>query len=134
MLKNLCSFIVVILSGAHSVGHVHTQFSGFGFPDSLDELEQASTTNAWDESPWLFDSLYYDSLAGEFWLNNVNTANTNVIPNLGGTANSLPAGSIPNNAGTNFWGVQVAQGTLLQQPACAIVGRVGVPGSPPGVY
>ena len=55
----------VILSGAHSVGHVHTQFSGFGFNDNLAALEADPTTNAWDETPWIFDNVYYDSLALE---------------------------------------------------------------------
>lgn len=55
----------VILSGAHSVGHVHTQFSGFGFNDDLKALEADPETNAWDETPWTFDNVYYDSLAGE---------------------------------------------------------------------
>ena len=94
-------------------------------------LEQFPTTNAWDESPWLFDNMYYDSVAGEFWLNNVNTDSTNVLPNLGGTAGSLPAGSVPSNAGTNFWAVQIAKGVALSQPACAIPGLPNVPGSPP---
>ena len=55
----------VVLSGAHSVGHVHTQFSGFGFNDDLKALEAEPLTNAWDESPWTFDNEYYDSLALE---------------------------------------------------------------------
>ena len=123
--------MLVVLSGAHSVGHVHTQFSGFGYADPLAELEQAALTNAWDESPWIFDNLYFDSVVGEFWLNNVNTVKSNVIPNVGGTPNSLPAGTVPNNAGTNFWAVQIAKGVALSQPACAIPGLPNVPGSPP---
>ena len=55
----------VVLSGAHSVGHVHTQFSGFGFNDNFATLEVNPLNNAWDESPWLFDNVYFDSLAGE---------------------------------------------------------------------
>ena len=124
--------LVVILSGAHSVGHVHTQFSGFGNPDGLDMLEQFPATNAWDESPWLFDNMYYDSVVGEFWLNNINTVSSNVIPNLGGTPNSLPGGSVPSNAGTNFWAVQVAKGVAVSLPACFTPGLLNVPGSPPG--
>ena len=120
----------MVLSGAHSVGHVHTQFSGFGHPDTLDQLEQVATTNAWDESPWIFDNLYFASVVGEFWLNNVNTVNANVIPNLGGTNNSLPAGSIPSNAGSNFWAVQVAQGAPQLAPACAAIGLPNIPGAP----
>ena len=122
--------IIVVLSGAHSVGHVHTQFSGFGHEDPLNDLEQDSTTNAWDESPWVFDSLYYDSLAAEFWLNTVELTTTNVIPNMGGTPNSLPPGSIPDNSGVNFWNVQVAQGKLQSVPACVEVGNPSIPGSP----
>ena len=121
---------MVVLSGAHSVGHVHTQFSGFGHEDPLNDLEQDSTTNAWDESPWVFDSLYYDSLAAEFWLNTVELTTTNVIPNMGGTPNSLPPGSIPDNSGVNFWNVQVAQGKLQSVPACVEVGNPSIPGSP----
>ena len=55
----------VVLSGAHTVGHVHTQFSGFGFNDDLAVLENNPLTNAWDETPWTFDNVYYDSLAEE---------------------------------------------------------------------
>ena len=55
----------IILSGAHTVGHVHTQFSGFGHNDNLATLETDPLTNAWDETPWTFDNFYYDSLAGE---------------------------------------------------------------------
>ena len=55
----------VVLSGAHSVGHVHTQFSGFGFNDNFATLELNPLNNAWDESPWIFDNVYYDSLIGE---------------------------------------------------------------------
>ena len=79
----------------------------------------------------MFDNLYYLSLAGELWINNVNTVNKNVIPNLGGTNNSLPAGSIPSNAGTNIWAVQVAPGVQQPFPACAAVGLPSIPGSPP---
>ena len=123
--------MLVILSGAHSVGHVHTQFSGFGFNDSLEQLEQAALTNAWDESPWVFDNMYYDSVAAEPWLNIVNPDSTNVIPNMGGSVNSLPAGSVPSNAGTNFWAVQVAKGIFAVAPACLVPGK-NFPGSPPG--
>ena len=112
---------------------MHTQFSGFGFPDTLDQLEQVSTINAWDETPWVFDNLYYSSVAAEPWMNIVNTVKTNAIPNLGGTTNSLPAGSIPDNTGTNFWSVQDAKGVFLTAPACSEAG-LGVPGSPPRKY
>ena len=122
--------IVVILNGAHSVGHVHTQFSGFGFPDTLNQLEQAALTNAWDESPWIFDNLYFHSLAEELWLNNINSVNANVIPNVGGAANSLPPGSIPSNAGTNFWAVQIALGVQQPVPACSVSGQSNIPGAP----
>ena len=55
----------VVLSGAHSTGHVHTAFSGFGFNDNLAALADDPLTNAWDETPWVFDNLYFDSLAIE---------------------------------------------------------------------
>jgi hypothetical protein len=56
---------IVVLSGGHSVGHVHTQFSGFGFAETASTYEKNPQTNAWDETPFLFDNEYYDSLAEE---------------------------------------------------------------------
>ena len=65
----------VVLSGAHSTGHVHTAFSGFGHNDNLATLELDPLTNAWDETPWVFDNLYFDSLAIE-----VNKYTTLLVP------------------------------------------------------
>ena len=57
------------LSGAHSVGHVHPEFSGFGHPESATMttaiLDANPTLNAWDKSPDVFDNQYYQSLIGE---------------------------------------------------------------------
>lgn len=54
-----------ILLGAHTVGHVHRQHSGFG-------LLNASTNiviNAFDTTPTVFENLYYDSLIRPNWVN-----------------------------------------------------------------
>ena len=59
----------VVLSGGHTVGHVHTEFSGFGYQDSETERRANPTTNAWDESPGDFDHEYFESLIEEPWLN-----------------------------------------------------------------
>ena len=55
----------VVLNGAHSVGHVHTAFSGFGNNDDLQKLAADPLINSWDESPWTLDNMYFDSLAAE---------------------------------------------------------------------
>ena len=60
---------LVTLSGAHSVGHVHPEFSGFGHPESATmttaQLDANPTLNAWDKSPDIFDNQYFQSLIGE---------------------------------------------------------------------
>lgn len=52
----------VALLGAHTVGHVHPQFSGFGSQDDIQYLSTNYADNAWDESPSTFDNQYYQSL------------------------------------------------------------------------
>ena len=59
----------VALFGGHSVGHVHIEFSGFGYQDSEAERRASPTINAWDESPGDFDNEYFESLIQEPWLN-----------------------------------------------------------------
>ena len=58
-----------ILIGAHTVGHVHTEFSGFGFLDTEAVRQDRPTENAWDESPNRFDHQYFLSLEIELWQN-----------------------------------------------------------------
>eukprot|EP01038_Epipyxis_sp_PR26KG_P012773 gene12773-17125_t len=112
----------VVLSGAHSVGHTHTQFSGFGHGDSLATLESNPLTNAWDESPFIFDNLYYDSLAGEFWLNNDFEADVIGTDLKGATA----TGDAAKNKGSNFWAVQVVSGVPQPVPQCELDGTCGL--------
>jgi len=54
----------VTLIGAHTLGHVHTQFSGYGF-----NVTAASSTlvNAWDNTPTVFDNQYYQSMLNIPW-------------------------------------------------------------------
>ena len=52
----------VTLLGAHSIGHVHTEFSGFGNEDDIQYRSMNYAENAWDESPNAFDNQYYKSL------------------------------------------------------------------------
>jgi len=59
----------VALFGGHTVGHVHTEFSGFGYQDSEAERKANPSTNAWDETPGDFDNEYFESLINEPWLN-----------------------------------------------------------------
>ncbi len=65
----------VALLGAHTVGHVHPQYSGFGNKDDENFFHIRYADNAWDESPELFDNQYYRSLLMELWQNEINTEN-----------------------------------------------------------
>jgi hypothetical protein len=66
----------VLLLGAHTVGHVHPDRSGFGFDEfhidhqlflddgeyRFEKIEPDVTVNAWDETPAHFDNYYYEHL------------------------------------------------------------------------
>eukprot|EP01038_Epipyxis_sp_PR26KG_P004948 gene4948-6921_t len=52
------------LFGAHTVGHVHTANSGYGFPTIA-----SVKTNAWDTTPHIFDNGYYISMLNIGWRN-----------------------------------------------------------------
>jgi len=59
----------MVLQAAHTVGHVHPEFSGFGIKSALRTLSANPNTNAWEESPWIFDNMYFASLVNEPWVN-----------------------------------------------------------------
>jgi hypothetical protein len=50
----------VTLMGGHSVGHVNNEFSGYGYNESSPNA--TVLTNAWDDTPTVFDNNYYKSL------------------------------------------------------------------------
>ena len=53
------NFCIVVLSGAHTIGHVHA--SGYnGHPGA--DMSQDATINAWDQTPTLFDNGYFVQL------------------------------------------------------------------------
>ena len=52
----------VALVGAHTVGHVHPEHSGYGTSDDLSYFTVNYAENAWDESPEAFDNQYHKSL------------------------------------------------------------------------
>ncbi len=52
----------VALIGAHTVGHVHPDHSGYGSREDESYLMLNIADNAWDESPDVFDNEYYKSL------------------------------------------------------------------------
>ena len=54
---------VVTLIGAHTLGHVHTENSGYGLPNAAANI----LTNAWDSTPTVFDNQYYKSLLNVGW-------------------------------------------------------------------
>jgi catalase (peroxidase I) len=56
----------VTLSGAHSIGHVHPEFSGYGTAPTPTAVasDNGLITNAWDPTPQTFDATYYRSLVG----------------------------------------------------------------------
>ena len=53
----------VTLIGAHTLGHVHTEFSGYGLPNANTNI----LINAWDTTPTVFDNQYYKSLLNVAW-------------------------------------------------------------------
>jgi len=53
-------FSIVTLNGAHTLGHVHLQNSGY----SVERFPKSITVNAWDSSPTKFDNLYFQNLIG----------------------------------------------------------------------
>ncbi len=52
------------LSGAHTLGHTHIANSGFGFLPSevVSDKSNATTLNAWDATPNLFDNEFFVSM------------------------------------------------------------------------
>ena len=53
---------LVLLLGAHTLGHVHVDMSGYGFIDKNSSSSinaDVLTANAWDNTPDVFDSRYY---------------------------------------------------------------------------
>lgn len=48
----------ITLLGAHTLGHVHPQFSGYGRVTNLNNI----TANSWDPTPYAFDNQYYKML------------------------------------------------------------------------
>jgi catalase (peroxidase I) len=55
----------IVLTGAHTVGHVHPEHSGFGIVATLAQLINAVHANGWDETSNIFDNQYFTSLIGE---------------------------------------------------------------------
>jgi len=53
-------FSIVTVIGAHTLGHVHLQNSGY----SVERFPKSITVNAWDSSPAKFDNLYFQNLIG----------------------------------------------------------------------
>ena len=55
--------IVVLLSGAHTLGHVNPEHSGYdghpGWKPSDYPRANPNTVNAWDQTPTVFDNDYY---------------------------------------------------------------------------
>jgi hypothetical protein len=50
---------VVTLLGAHTLGHVHVAFSGYGFANATTTTAANILTNAWDNTPSVFDNNYF---------------------------------------------------------------------------
>jgi hypothetical protein len=51
-------FSPVTLIGAHTLGHVDTSNSGYGFKVDTEGVQHVDR-NAWDETPAQFDNLYF---------------------------------------------------------------------------
>ena len=50
---------LVLLLGAHTLGHVHVDISGYGFVTNNSSNVDVLTANAWDNTPDVFDNRYY---------------------------------------------------------------------------
>ena len=48
--------------GAHTVGHIHTTASKFGY--IVEDLSADVQTNAWDPTPFRLDNHYYQNIIG----------------------------------------------------------------------
>jgi hypothetical protein len=55
----------VTLLGAHSLGHVHPYFSGYGLPTNHSDINN----NAWDSTPAILDNLYYSEIINKVFNN-----------------------------------------------------------------
>lgn len=64
LLKSNCFFAAVTLIGAHTIGHVHIENSGYGLINKT-----TLTLNAWDKTPHIFDNKYWQNLANQDWTN-----------------------------------------------------------------
>ncbi len=53
------------LLGAHSLGHMHINRSGYGFVDDTFLVE---ALNAWDDTPGVLDNDYYKQIIKQVWL------------------------------------------------------------------
>jgi hypothetical protein len=67
----------VTLLGAHSIGHVHAANSGYSSNNINNN--NINLINAWDNSPTVFDSTYYNSVIAVPWRNNEAPANPNTL-------------------------------------------------------
>merc|ERR1712167_520372 len=63
----------VTLTGAHTIGHVHTEYSKFGFSGDEHARIKNPKMNAWTEDPHVFEGHeYYTQMFDKPWLNIIN--------------------------------------------------------------
>mmetsp|Transcript_17843 Transcript_17843/g.24482 ORF Transcript_17843/g.24482 Transcript_17843/m.24482 type:complete len:190 (+) Transcript_17843:1121-1690(+) len=61
----------VTLIGAHTIGHAHPSYSGYGTAPTPTTVATTADlqTNAWDTTPQTFDNRYFRGLVGAKWAN-----------------------------------------------------------------
>eukprot|EP01036_Dinobryon_divergens_P026237 gene26237-34858_t len=85
-LKSTANYFKMTLLGAHSLGHVHPEHSGYGL---VCHDPTNNNCNAWDLTPDEFDNNYYSNLVKAIWVNKVQNGSNGTLNIWGAGPNIL---------------------------------------------